>query len=255
MLSNDLGFIVGEDENSFPIIGRTAHYSINWDFVSFSLNGNEGCATGVAFADSLNGYISAKVWDGRGAVCKTIDNGDTWTTEFFSKPLNSIYFPIIGSNQVGYCVGDFGTILKTTDSGINWQNQYSGVTDNLNKVYFIDSDFGFAVGDNGIILRTTNGGVSNVEEEIISEDFTLYQNYPNPFNPATKISWQSTVGSWQTLKVYDVLGNEVATLVDEYNSAGKYEVDFNAESFPSAVYFYQIKCADFIQTKKMILMK
>ncbi len=56
----------------------------------------------------------------------------------------------------------------------------------------------------------------------------LHQNYPNPFNPSTKISWQSPVGSWQTLKVYDVLGNEVATLVNEYRNAGSYEVEFNA---------------------------
>ena len=64
----------------------------------------------------------------------------------------------------------------------------------------------------------------------ITNDFVLYQNYPNypnPFNPSTLISWQSPVGSWQTLKVYDVLGNEVATLVDEYKPAGTYEVEFS----------------------------
>ena len=58
--------------------------------------------------------------------------------------------------------------------------------------------------------------------------FNLSNNYPNPFNPSTKISWQSPVGSWQTLKIYDVLGNEVATLVDEYKPAGKYEVEFDS---------------------------
>ncbi len=90
--------------------------------------------------------------------------------------------------------------------------------------------------------------------------FSLSQNYPNPFNPSTKISWQSPVGGWQTLKVYDVLGNEVATLVDEYRSAGSYEVEFNVaqESLPaiaSGIYFYQIKAGNFVEAKKMILLK
>ena len=86
-------------------------------------------------------------------------------------------------------------------------------------------------------------------------EFVLYQNYPNPFNPSTKISWQSPVGSWQTLKIYDVLGNEVAKLVDEYKPAGFYEVNFDANNLSSEVYFYTLRAGEFVQTKKLILMK
>jgi len=96
-----------------------------------------------------------------------------------------------------------------------------------------------------------------VEKDIktIPNDFVLYQNYPNPFNPSTKISWQSPTGSHQTLKVYDVLGNEVATLVNEEKPAGIYEVEFNATKFASGVYYYKLQAGDFVQMKKMILMK
>ena len=91
------------------------------------------------------------------------------------------------------------------------------------------------------------------------KDFVLFQNYPNPFNPITKISWQSSIGSWQTLKVYDILGNEVAILVNEYKPAGSYQVEFNTESdtgeLASGIYFYQLKAGNYIETKKMILMK
>jgi hypothetical protein len=99
------------------------------------------------------------------------------------------------------------------------------------------------------------------------ETFQLFQNYPNPFNPSTKISWQSTVGSWQTLKVYDVSGNEVAVLVDENKPAGSYEVTFDSHSgkvrnlpagrqgLPSGVYFYQLKVGTITQTKSMVLIK
>jgi hypothetical protein len=89
--------------------------------------------------------------------------------------------------------------------------------------------------------------------------FTLSQNYPNPFNPSTKISWQSPISGWQTLKVYDVLGNEVATLVNEYRSSGSYEIEFNPSSInhhpSSGVYFYRLQAGDYVETKKMILLK
>jgi hypothetical protein len=96
---------------------------------------------------------------------------------------------------------------------------------------------------------------TSVEDELIAKDFVLYQNYPNPFNPTTKISWQSPVSSLQTLKVYDVLGNEVAILVDEYKNAGTYEVEFNAASLTSGVYIYQLFTGNYLQSRKMLLLK
>jgi parallel beta-helix repeat protein len=100
---------------------------------------------------------------------------------------------------------------------------------------------------------------TSVEEKNLPEIFKLFQNYPNPFNPSTKISWQSPVGSWQTLKIYDILGNEVATLVNEYRAAGSYEVDFNPASsiniLVSGIYFYRLQAGSFFETKKMILLK
>ena len=86
-------------------------------------------------------------------------------------------------------------------------------------------------------------------------DYDLFQNYPNPFNPSTKISWQSPVGSMQTIKVYDILGKEVATLVDEFREAGVYEIIFDASKLASGVYVYKLQAGDFISSKKMMLLK
>jgi hypothetical protein len=94
-----------------------------------------------------------------------------------------------------------------------------------------------------------------IDYEPIPENFFIYQNYPNPFNPTTKISWQSPIGSWQTLKVYDLLGNEVATLVNEYKPAGNYEIIFNASGLSSSVYIYQLIVGNYIQTRKMVILK
>lgn len=91
--------------------------------------------------------------------------------------------------------------------------------------------------------------------ELPEKDFYLYQNYPNPFNPSTVIGYQLPVISYVTIKVYDVLGKEIITLVNEEKPAGNYEVDFNAEDLSSGVYFYQLQIGDFISTKKMILLR
>lgn len=83
----------------------------------------------------------------------------------------------------------------------------------------------------------------------------LMQNYPNPFNPATIISYQIPVSGLVQLKVFNALGQEIAFLVNENKYPGKYEVKFNASKYPSGIYLYQIKCGNFIMTKKMLLLK
>ena len=93
------------------------------------------------------------------------------------------------------------------------------------------------------------------DEDITPTEFVLKQNYPNPFNPATRI--QFTIGSNQfvQLKVYDLIGKEVATLVNEYRDTGSYNVDFDASNLTSGIYLYKLQAGDFIQTKKMLLIK
>ena len=87
-------------------------------------------------------------------------------------------------------------------------------------------------------------------------EFILEQNFPNPFNPGTKISWQAPVSGWQTLKIFNSLGQEVETIVNEYLEAGVHSKLYIVNStLPSGVYFYQLKAGDYLQTKKMILIK
>ncbi|MEP0860547.1 MAG: T9SS type A sorting domain-containing protein [Ignavibacterium sp.] len=97
------------------------------------------------------------------------------------------------------------------------------------------------------------------------KEFRLEQNFPNPFNPITKIRYTIAAsslnpfskgeGTLTSLKVYDILGNEVATLVNEEKSAGFYEIEFNASQLASGIYFYRLKAGSFVETKKMILMR
>jgi hypothetical protein len=98
---------------------------------------------------------------------------------------------------------------------------------------------------------------SNDVEVIINfpEKFELSQNYPNPFNPSTSIKYQIAVSSPVSIKIYDVLGNEVATLLNGVKPAGNYEVTFDASSLSSGTYFYRLQAGSFVETKKMLLIK
>jgi hypothetical protein len=105
-----------------------------------------------------------------------------------------------------------------------------------------------------VVLKRTGVGITQISTEI-PEKFELGNNYPNPFNPTTKINFAIPKASFTTLKVYDISGKEIATLVSEYTQAGYYNVDFNAANVSSGVYFYRIQSGDFVDTKRMILLK
>jgi hypothetical protein len=98
-------------------------------------------------------------------------------------------------------------------------------------------------------------GVSEPEPFNSPKEFNIFQNYPNPFNPTTTIKYQIAEINFVTIKIYDVLGNEVSTLINEEKPAGKYEVEFNVVGLTSGVYFYQLKAGSFVETKKMVLLK
>jgi len=117
------------------------------------------------------------------------------------------------------------------------------------------NDIGAYGGPYALSFEPTTGIENGSNSDLAIQKFSLFQNYPNPFNPSTKISFKIPQTGFTSLKVYDVLGNEVATLVNEKKPAGSYEVEFKSDGLPSGIYFYQLKTGNFIATKKMILLK
>jgi hypothetical protein len=119
------------------------------------------------------------------------------------------------------------------------------------------------VAPEGFYKFLVENSVTEVVDIIQPEEFILQQNYPNPFNPNTVISYQLPVSSFVTLKVYDILGNEIVTLVNEELASGNYKVEFNADRISSGIYFYTLNAGSpstgsgqgFIETRKMILLK
>jgi hypothetical protein len=102
------------------------------------------------------------------------------------------------------------------------------------------------------------GFISDVLDEQLEHSFLEFfvsQNYPNPFNPSTAISFALPKASTVELKIFNLLGQEVATLLNEEKTSGIYQVEFDASTLPSGVYFYRLQAGDFVQTKKMILLR
>jgi len=196
------------------------------------------------------------------SVYKTEDAGESWNEQF---NVNNIFWDIFFTNYYkGWVIGydslgaETMSIWCTTDEGVQWNIQPIGTKTRLNALHFTDENNGWAVGDSGTIYYTTNGGVSIIEENEIAEiptNYFLSNNFPNPFNPITKIRYSVPQSSSVIIKVFDLLGNEIETLVNEERDIGTYEITWYAEQLPSGVYFYQIKAGEYVNTKKMLLLK
>ncbi len=224
----------------------------NWDEKNTGLTNIN--VTSLATAP---GYLIAGTSQGSiGGVYLSSDNGNNWTLSLNDSWVTSIV--TIGTNIF---VGTFGNgIWRSTNNGGSWSQINDGLGSGAYYVLSVgyDNQYLFA-GTNGssIWRRPLSQVVTGAEDETNQQrmEFSLEQNYPNPFNPSTTISWQSPVSSYQTLKVYDVLGNEVATLVNEEKPAGSYEVTFDASGLSSGIYFYKMQSGSFVETKKMLLLK
>ncbi len=130
----------------------------------------------------------------------------------------------------------------------------------IDTPYAISLEIAFALHDVSdhlpVVAEFDFGVVSGVEDELMQpDDFILFQNYPNPFNPTTKIQYAVSNRQFISLNVYDVLGNEIAILVNEEKSSGTYEVEWNASGLSSGLYFYQLQSVGILETKKMLLIK
>jgi len=147
--------------------------------------------------------------------------------------------------------------MLSLDSGTEWIEFNTPGNVFLKDLIFTDSLNGYAVGSEGTILKYISS-ITTTDELInnnIPYGLTLFQNYPNPFNPETIIIFNIPEQCFVTLKVYDILGNEIEVLVNEEKLAGSYEIEFIATKLTSGIYFYRIQTGDFIENRKMILLK
>jgi len=210
----------------------------------------------VYFSDGNTGYACGDY----GKVIKTTNSGTLWQTVYPGGSNNEYIKSITFLKQnpsIGYVAADLGRLRRTTNYGVNWIDQISGTDGDLYSVYFVDSSNGYVTGQYGIILKTTTAGLLPVEpvSENVPSGYELYQNYPNPFNPSTDIEFRIAESGLVQLRIYDLLGREVATLVNRKIEPGKYSIHWVAGGEASGVYFYRLTAGDLIDVKKMVLLK
>jgi photosystem II stability/assembly factor-like uncharacterized protein len=250
------GWIIGKSNVTFL---RTTDGGITWTAYTPPVPGFNG----IAFIDTMIGWAVA----GGHAFYHTTDAGQTWqfltsinTNEGFNA--TSLSFP---DSLNGWAFGGVfyqgiitEGIYRTTDGGYTWSIESIGLTPDLkivNDAKMLDRYHGWAVCGDGSVLRYQN--ITGVVERLpeLPKAFSLRQNYPNPFNPQTAIEYELRYKDFVILKVYDVAGREIQTLVDQVQEAGVYRVRFDGSELPTGIYFYKLRTKQFTETKAMNLIK
>ena len=235
------GYAAGPDTNIY----KTTNAGVNWSQI-FYVGPN---ISSIFFINILTGWMV-----GQSVVLKTTSGGNNWLSYSISYSLYSVRFV---NDQTGWVCGSSGSIYFTTNGGTNWTQQQTSITSTLNSLSFVNAQTGWAVGVNGRILKTTTGGITFIKQvsNEIPSVYKLDQNFPNPFNPSTNIKYQIAKSSFVQLKIFDVLGKEVGSLVNEQQKPGIYEVSWNASGYPSGIYFYKVIAGTFTGAKKMVVVK
>ncbi len=229
-------------------VHKTTNGGNNWQNIYTDSN-NYAPFTKIIFTDELTGYSQ------RNSLYKSTNGGTNWsvTDNNITSGISDNYFI---NKDTGWCSGGSGKIIRTNNGGLNWTYQNSNTANHLSSVYFVNEYSGWAVGNGGTVIKTITGGLTSVSQsELLVNSFLLGQNFPNPFNPVTNLEYGISDLAFVSLKVYDALGKEVRTLVNENRPAGYYKIEFDGSDLPSGVYFYKLEAGDFIKTKRMILLK
>ena len=197
-----------------------------------------------------------------GHIFKSTDSGDSWSD--ISDNLPDIPTPavIVDPNNTDhvYVGTDVGVFVSIT-GGSNWQDFSDGLPDVVQAM-----DLNYTTVNNVIRVMTHGNGAyerkflsqipSDSEDELITvTGFKLEQNFPNPFNPTTNFEFRISNRGFVSLKIYDVIGNEITTLVNQEMSAGIHNLEFDGTGLPSGTYFYRLEAGNYVETKKMVLLK
>ncbi|MBE2216670.1 MAG: T9SS type A sorting domain-containing protein [Ignavibacteria bacterium] len=185
---------------------------------------------------------------------KTTNGGENWSLKKqFPIQANYQWFT---SADTGWVTSTQGRVMFTSDGGSNFFTYTNGINSELNRIFFLNDSVGWIACNDGIILAR-NAGINGIHPVSFNypSEFILFQNYPNPFNPVTNFGFRIADFGMVKLTIYDALGKEIASVVNEELQPGSYNVDWDASNYPSGVYFYKLQSGDFVESKKMVLIK
>jgi photosystem II stability/assembly factor-like uncharacterized protein/sugar lactone lactonase YvrE len=260
IMGNTVWFVTySDDPTAGPHLFKSTDKGATW--TAYGPVSGIGSFLSVDFKDDNNG-VCVDYNVGKGA--STTDGGKTWTVfpiDPAQSGLRSVHY-LPGTDAIVAAGGSSstGTFFSSPNKGATWQKLTLPTgTQRLYAVEMYSSTVGWMGGNNGILVKWTGNpvGLTPVKqvESIVPLTYALYQNYPNPFNPTTTINYDLPKISKVTLKIYNSLGQEVKTLVNDVQSPGKYQVTFSSSNIASGMYFYKIQAEGFNSIKKMLLLK
>ena len=256
-LNDHINVIATDNLDKIYIGGEKLYVSDNYGNSWTDISPDVSEVTSIAFNSS--NVIFAGTIDGK--VYMSDLQGDSWElvyVELQTDEIKNIEIPHVGKHKdnIFLSIPSSG-IIMSSDNGQTWHSRIDGIEGQLNSKIISDSlgRLYVATYSNGLYRNTKT--ISDIKQikETQPSSYKLSQNYPNPFNPTTAIKYQIPQREFVTLKVFDLLGNEIATLVNEEKPVGRYEVKFNASGLASGVYIYRMKVNNFIESKKMIVLK
>ena len=240
----DNDYIIGTKAGPFLSLDNGA----SWNLVDEGMPAN-------SYINSL-ALSGANVFTGTNdGVYFSINKGVKWSSA--SNGLTNTHINALGVSGANVYAGTNNGFFLSTNNGQNWTPVNGGLTDTTIQKLAVSNSHVFAVTNNNTIWRRSINEITEVKKDKSAQpaDFTLSQNYPNPFNPTTSISFSITKSSFVKLKIFDALGREAVTLVNEELPAGTYSRQWNASGFSSGVYFYRLQAGDYTATKKLSLLK
>ena len=255
--NQEYGFAFGGYFDIAGVIWRTTNGGANWTPIDPQYAPADE-VWDIHFFDSLNVMGIGGDPDLYGVgIMQSTDSGFSW--DYFEIGVfgRALALSFRTENEGWAVVPQSETVVATFDYGVSWLSYSTPDSTKLYDIIFTDSLTGYAVGEEGVIVKYKYQSPVFVSDEYspVPRDFMLYQNYPNPFNPSTTISYYLSDRGQVQLKIFDVLGNRITTLVDEYKSSGNYSVNWNAVDQPSGMYLVQFSVNEKRTYGKMLLLK
>lgn len=254
-LNKDFGWVVCREGK----ISRTTDGGTSWTTsIPYSRLTLYGCSS-IGAGDS--------VWAAGtyGSILFSSDSGSHWTLQYSINNINYSNLSLqMFPDGTGYASGTHGFFITTTNFGNEWRQVNIRNGNGIADMFFLNKNLGWMAGAAGFIMKTTTGGSTFIEENnftTLPNNITVSQNYPNPFNPVTNINFTLPCNGFVKLKIYNVLGKEIKTVINESKNKGEYTVQFDASNLASGIYFYRLTVSNEdkpgIQTvvKKMVLIK
>ncbi len=245
-------------------VGLTSNGGNNWTYTPLvGLGGTSTFISGFAFnTDKINGLASNN--STTNAISRTTNGGISWFQQIIPNSTSSAYCNIkyVPGTNICYIIlstANGSQSFRSTNNGTTWTSLT--MPPNMNITHFDLTKSGnsvtaFAVSNTGVVLKLTDNitDINEYSAEIPSR-YYLSQNFPNPFNPVTQINYSVSEPGVVQISVYNVLGERISDLVNEYKKSGNYSVIFDSDKLSGGVYFYSMNTNGFLETKKMILTK